>query len=99
MLHIETVLIPRDLVMHQVCKEIATGPVLYVSVFVSEMAGRALTIRLKTKDGNHVVNQFTLESTLQELKQKISDLTKIPSRALRILQVMNAFLTLACKYL
>ena len=50
------------------------------------MAGRALTLRLKAKDGQHVINQLTLESTLEDLKSTISKVTNIPSSALRLLK-------------
>ena len=49
-------------------------------------APKTLTIRLKAKDGQHLLNKLTLESTLEELKRAISDLTKIPSETLKILK-------------
>ena len=52
----------------------------------ANMATRTLTLRLKTKDGQHVVNNLTLESTIDELKSKITELTKIPSTAVKILK-------------
>ena len=45
----------------------------------------ALTLRLKAKDGQHVLNQLTAQSTLEELKKIVSELTNIPAVALKIM--------------
>ncbi len=45
----------------------------------------ALTLRVKAKNGQHILNRLTLESTLEELKNAISELTKIPGKAVKIL--------------
>lgn len=46
----------------------------------------ALTLRLKAKDGQHVLKDLTLQSTLEDLTIKVCELTKIPCAALKILQ-------------
>ena len=48
------------------------------------MASKPLTLRLKAKNGQHVVNKLTIDSSVEELKSIISELTKIPSRALKL---------------
>ena len=52
----------------------------------STMAARALSLRLKAKNGQHTLKDITIESTLKDLKSAISELTKIPTRAMKILQ-------------
>ncbi len=45
----------------------------------------ALTLRLKAKDGQHVLKQLTGQSTLEDLKRVIRELTNIPTNAQKIL--------------
>ncbi len=45
-----------------------------------------LMLRVKAKDGQHVLKQLTLQSTIGDLKEQISKLTNIPAMVLKILQ-------------
>ena len=49
------------------------------------MTSKPLTLRLKAKNGQHVVNKLTIKSTLAELHGIISEVTSIPPRAVRLL--------------
>ena len=50
-----------------------------------DMAAKPVTLRLKTKAGQHVVNHLTSESTINDLKTVASEHAHIPSAALRLL--------------
>ena len=50
-------------------------------------AGQALTLRLKARDGQHVVKQLTSKSTVSDLKSKVAELTKVPICSQKILCV------------
>lgn len=43
-----------------------------------------LILKLKTKDGQHILKDLTTESTLKNLKQIIEDLTQIPQDLLNL---------------
>jgi len=49
------------------------------------MTEKPLTLRLKAKNGQHVVNKLTIKSTLAELRGIISEVTSIPPHAVRLL--------------
>lgn len=49
------------------------------------MASKPLTLRLKAKNGQHVVKKLTIDSSLEDLKKTISEITNIPARALKLL--------------
>ena len=51
------------------------------------MAEKSLNLRLKTKDGQQVVKHLTSRSSIRDLKEHISELTKIPSAFIKILKV------------
>jgi len=49
------------------------------------MATKPLMLRLKAKNGQHVVKKLTIQSSLEELKEVISEVTNIPCGALKVL--------------
>ena len=50
------------------------------------MAGKVLQLRCQTKKGRHLLSGLTLESPISQLKDKITEATKIPRGALIIRQ-------------
>lgn len=56
------------------------------SLFPVTMANKALNLRCKTKTGQHSMTGLHLSSTIGQLKITISELTKIPSDRLKVLQ-------------
>lgn len=43
-----------------------------------------LSLKIKSKDGQHILSELTLDSTIGVLKHKISEITKISEKSLSI---------------
>ena len=49
------------------------------------------SLKIKSKDGQHILSELTVDSTIGVLKNKISELTKIPENTLTIKLGRNFF--------